>query len=81
MNPGGICGALFTESSKAFDCLVHDYLIAKLEAYGFIYESLKEKFFWEVLLLLNDDNVASYTDDTTPYAMKEHFTSIKENWW
>ena len=25
----------------AFDCLVHDFLLAKLEAYGFTYESLK----------------------------------------
>ena len=27
--------------SKVFDCLVNDFLIAKLEAHGFIYESRK----------------------------------------
>ena len=33
LDQGGICGALFTDLSKAFDCLVHDY--------GFTYEFLK----------------------------------------
>ena len=37
----GLFGALFRNLSKAFDCLVRDFLLAKLEAYGFIYESLK----------------------------------------
>ena len=41
LDQGGICGALFTDLSRAFDCLVHDFILAKLEAYGFSYEPLK----------------------------------------
>ena len=45
-----IAGAILTDLSKAFDCLSHDLLIAKLDAYGFdksalefIYNYLKER--------------------------------------
>ena len=38
---GGSFGALMADLSKAFNCLSHELLIAKLDAYGFDNKSLK----------------------------------------
>ena len=39
LDKGGICGAILTDLSKAFNCILHDLLIAKFAAYGFDYQS------------------------------------------
>ena len=38
---GQMFGALLTELPKVFDCLDHELLIAKLNAYGFSLPALK----------------------------------------
>ena len=37
----GFCAAVFTDLSKAFDCICHDLFIAKLSAYGLEQNALK----------------------------------------
>ena len=47
-----VCRSYFNGLSKAFDCVPHDLLIAKMEAYGFDKDSLT--FFYSYLKRRNN---------------------------
>ena len=40
MDYGGVLSALLTDIPKAFDCILHELFIVKLEAYGFQTDAL-----------------------------------------
>ena len=65
LDKGRISGAILTDLCKAFDCILHDLLIAKLAAYDFNYQSLKirDSFLSNWLLRTKINNAFSRYSD------------------
>ena len=112
IDKGGTFGALLTDLSKAFDCMTHDLLIAKVHALNFdmnalnlIFDYLKGRkqrvkinssfssyldifqgvpqgsilgpllfnlFLCDLFLFVEEVNIMSYADDSTPYVGSEN---------
>ena len=74
-----IC-ALLMDLLKAFDCLPHELIIAKLNAYGFNVPVLK---LMDLFLVISDTEFSSYVDDNTIYdsgnSIDDVISSLKES--
>ena len=74
-----IC-ALLMDLLKPFDCLPHELIIAKLNAYGFNVPVLK---LMDLFLVISDTEFSSYVDDNTKYdsgnSIDDVISSLKES--
>ena len=91
VDSGQIFGALLTGLSKVFNCLDHELLIAKLNAYGFSLPALivfgvtqgsklgpllLNIFLADLVFILNNIDTVSYANGNTPYVIADDVNGV-----
>ena len=71
LDNSGLVGTILIDLSKAYDCLPHDLIIAKFEAYGLSKSSLS--------MFIEKTKICNVADDNTIYECGENLSNILEN--
>ena len=79
LDQGGEYAALLTDLSKTFDCLPHDLIIAKhgVPQGSILGPILFNIFLCDTFFMIDNIDIASYTDDNTPYSVGKSQCNIE----
>ena len=71
LDKSGFGGTILMDLSKAYDCLPHDLLVAKFEAYG-----IDKIFINDLFLFIERTNICNFADDNTIYSCQNDLKTI-----